>query len=174
MGSSAVSFCCLHRPETFSADTTSHSTATEAAHSPEHVLTFFFSWELLFWMWLLWNTEYVSMCKKKAINGTVSVCYFFFPPSCSPHGIAVSTEILLRVAVHPKALWWVMASWAWSPLPGIWKLQEKTRTSHARQVCVGCRISANWFACRFWGQLAAAGGHRPEIMPEGNSLAVTW
>lgn len=43
MGTSAVSFCCLHRPETFSADTTPHSTATQTACSSEHVLTFFFS-----------------------------------------------------------------------------------------------------------------------------------
>lgn len=124
-------------------------------------------------MWLLWNTEYVSIRKKEAINGTVIICYFFFPPSCSPPGIVVSTELLLRVAVHPKALWWVMVSWAYYPLAGTWKPQEKTGTGHAWQVYVGYRISANWFACWFLSQLGAAQGHRPE-MPEGNSWEVTW
>lgn len=71
----------------------------------------FFSRKLVFWMWLLWNTEYVSICKKEGINGTVSICCLFFPPGCSPHGIVVSTEVLLRVAVHPKALWGVMVTW---------------------------------------------------------------
>ena len=134
----------------------------------------FFPWELVFWMWLLWNTEYVSICKKVAM-GLLASAIFFFPPSCSPRGILVSTEkILLRVAVCPKALWWVMVSWAWSPLPGIWKLQEKSGIGHARQVYVGCRIPANWFSCWFFGPLAAAQGHRPEMMPEGNSWEVTW
>lgn len=42
VGTSVVSFPCPHKPETFSAETTLCSTVSEAAHSSEYVLAFFF------------------------------------------------------------------------------------------------------------------------------------
>lgn len=148
MGTSAVPFCCLHGPKTFSADTASRSTATQHIHQS----TFWLFFPPENWCFECDYCETLSMfqCEKKkqamglCMSAILSTKLLTMWNSGEHRVLTQSGRMSSGTSRYDDWLSLV-------PLPGTWKLQEKTGTDHAWHVDVGYSISTRWFACWFFG-----------------------